>query len=406
MVGCTSVSKAKVAPAHWTLGTPIATYWAGPPMTEATARQMSEGGWNLVWCGEKELDTAQRFGLRAMLQDGLLSPASLDTPAKQQDLDALIDRVRAHPALYAYFITDEPSAARFAELGKLVAYLRQRDPLHLAYINLFPTYASNEQLGTTGDTVTAYAKHLQQYVDIVKPDLISYDHYHFAAKGEDTPQYFLNLSMIRQQALSAGVPFLNIVQACSWDPAMRIPNGHELRWLIYTSLAYGAQGISYYVYSHTGHQGAMALADGTPTPLYREASKLNREFVAMASQLQPLRSLAVGHVGAIPLGAVALPENAPVRLSPATTGANGPASEPGLACGLFGTGKAVTEATHAVIVNLNYKQAITTCLTTPGKHGKIDVFSTSARHWQRTGPGDMVSIDLQPGDGVLVRWAR
>ena len=41
-------------------------------MTEATAKQMAEGGWNLVWCTEKELDVAHRFGLRAQLQDGLL----------------------------------------------------------------------------------------------------------------------------------------------------------------------------------------------------------------------------------------------------------------------------------------------------------------------------------------------
>ena len=71
--------------------------------------------------------------------------------------------MRAHPALYAYFITDEPNAAQFPALGRLVAYLRERDPAHLAYINLFPTYATNEQLGNTGDTVTAYREHLRQY---------------------------------------------------------------------------------------------------------------------------------------------------------------------------------------------------------------------------------------------------
>ena len=56
----------------WKVGTPIVTYWAGPPMTDAVARQMAEGGWNLVWCTEKELDVAQRHGLRAQLRDGLL----------------------------------------------------------------------------------------------------------------------------------------------------------------------------------------------------------------------------------------------------------------------------------------------------------------------------------------------
>ena len=138
----------------WQVGTPIVTYWCGPALTDAVATQMAEGGWNLVWCGEKEMDLAQRHGLRAQLTDGLLTPASLDDPKQREKLEALIARVRTHPALYAYFITDEPSAAQFPALGRLVAFLRERDPAHLAYINLFPTYASNAQLGNKGDATT------------------------------------------------------------------------------------------------------------------------------------------------------------------------------------------------------------------------------------------------------------
>jgi hypothetical protein len=45
----------------WQIGTPIATYWAGPSLTDTVAEQMAEGGFNLVWCGsEKELDVARR----------------------------------------------------------------------------------------------------------------------------------------------------------------------------------------------------------------------------------------------------------------------------------------------------------------------------------------------------------
>ncbi len=146
---------ADTAPASlWKVGQPIVTYWAGPPMTDAVASQMADGGWNLVWCGEKDLDLVRRHGLRAQLQDPLLAPASLENPVQLEKLDALIARVRQHPALYAYFITDEPNATNFPALGKLVAHLRERDPAHLAYINLFPTYATNEQLGNQGDTVT------------------------------------------------------------------------------------------------------------------------------------------------------------------------------------------------------------------------------------------------------------
>ena len=48
----------------WQIGDPIVTYWAGPPMTDATAKQMADGNWNLVWCRESELDTAHKYGLR------------------------------------------------------------------------------------------------------------------------------------------------------------------------------------------------------------------------------------------------------------------------------------------------------------------------------------------------------
>ena len=386
--------------ASWKINTPIVTYWAGPPLTDVVARQMVEGGWNLVWCGEKELDVARRHGLRAQLQDGLLAPGTLDDPEQRAKLDALITRVRNHPALYSYFITDEPSAAAFPALGKLVAYLRQRDPAHLAYINLFPTYASNEQLGTKGDKITAYQDHLRRYIDAVKPSLVSYDHYQFAKQG-DTPDYFLNLMMIRRTALEARVPFLNIVQACTWTPSMRVPGPEELRYLIYTTLAYGGQGISYYVYCTPGHTGGIALADGTPTPLYDALKSLNREFVAIAKELQPLRSLAVYHAGTSPPGSEPLPPKAPFRFDPpvAPLAYSPPERVRGFLLGYFGT---EDKPSHVVVVNLDYKTEATVVLAGPGSLEALDATSGA---WSAAS-GARLELRLAPGGGKLVRVAK
>jgi hypothetical protein len=385
----------------WEIGTPIVTYWAGPAMSDATAAQMAEGGWNLVWCSDKELDVAQRHSLRGMLfMPELLSPAALDDPAKRSQLDELIERVRRHPAMYCYFITDEPSAKAFPAFGKLLAYLRERDPTHMAYINLFPTYANNEQLGTTGDQVTAYREHLRQFVDVVQPKLLSYDHYQFATHG-DIDGYFLNLSMIRQSAQDAGIPFLNIVQACSWDPARRVPTGNEMRYLLYTSLAYGAQGISYYVYCCQGHVGGIARADGTPTELYQALSPLNREFVAVATQLQPLQSQAIYHLGMLPLGAVSAPADLPFQLTPAVEPMEYQPPEPvrGVLLGLFGTTKDPAQATHVLVVNLDYKQALKTTLVGPMP---LQPFDATAGRWLGAA-GDRMPLELPPGGGKLVR---
>ena len=302
--------------APWKVGTPIVTYWCGPTLTDAVAQQMADGGWNLVWSGEKQLDVAQRHHLRAQLQDPLLAPATLDNPAERAKLDALIGACEIIRALYSYFIIDEPSAAAFPALGRLVTYLRQRDPAHLAYINLFPTYATNEQLGTKGAAIPAYNDYLGQFVKTVKPSLLSYDHYQFAVGG-DQPDYFLNLKLVRRAALDAKIPFLNIVQAATWTPSMRVPDTDELRFLLYTTLASGGQGISYYIYQCPGHTGGMALADGKPTPLYQGLKSLNPEFVAIAKQLQPLRSLAVYHAGMSPPGSEPLPASATISLRPA-----------------------------------------------------------------------------------------
>ena len=380
----------------WQVGTPIVTYWCGPALTDAVAQQMLEGGFNLVWCrDEKELDVAHRYGLRGQLRNGLLTPASLDDPKRHEQLDALIARVGKHPALYAYHLIDEPNASQFPGLGRLVAYLRQRDPAHLAYINLFPTYASNVQLGTKGDVVTAYAEHLRRYVEQVKPALISYDHYQFRLNG-DSNQYFLNLAMIRRAALDAGVPFLNIVQACTWAPnAMRVPNTNELRYLVYSTLAYGAQGISYYVYACANHYGSLVGLDGTPGPLYHALKSYNREFLAIATELKPLRSLGVYHTSMREPGCEPLPTDPPFRLDPSKS----PARPRGFLIGLFGKKQ---KPTHALIVNLDYTDEVTAPLIAPTK---IKIFDPKTAKWT-SAKKTAIELTLPPGGGKLLRIPR
>ena len=312
----TSRGAAPDAPTSWKIGTPIVTYWAGPAMTDATAAQMAAGGWNLVWCQESELDVAQRHGLRGMLVAARSHQARHPGQSGKAPATGCVARAgRKTPGLVLLLHHRRARCVGVSRSGKARRASRARDPAHMAYINLFPTYASNEQLGTRGDAVGAYAEHLRQFVQTVKPELISYDHYQFAADG-DLDGYFLNLAMIREAAQTAGVPFLNIVQACSWTPVRRVPKGDEMRYLLYTSLAYGAQGISYYVYCCAGHTGGIANADGTPTALYDALRSLNREFVAVADELASLKSVGAYHLGMLPAGAIPLPQEAPFRLDP------------------------------------------------------------------------------------------
>ncbi|MHB8995112.1 MAG: hypothetical protein ACYC63_07680 [Armatimonadota bacterium] len=393
---------AATAQSKWEMGRPIVTYYAGPEMTEATAKQMAEGNFNVVWCRAQELDTVQKQGLRGMLRDPLLAPATLNDPAKRAQLDALIAEIKTHPALYAYYLIDEPAASRFPEFGKLVAYLREKDLGRMCYINLFPTYATNEQLGNKGDVVTAYREHLQQFVDIVKPDLISYDHYHFTMKG-DASQYFLNLALVREAALKAKIPFLNIVPACTWTPGMRIPSTAEVRWLVNTSIAYGAEGISYYVYFYPrNHLGMIANADGTPTPLYHGLKTINRDFESIVTQLQPLQSLGAYHHGSLPTGAQTVAADAPFRLEGLLPPSPPKPMDPevGFVLGYFGP--QAGQPTHVVVVNLDYSAPAETTLVAPGN---LQTYNPATRRWTSTGKSKL-PLRLQAGGVELVRLAQ
>jgi len=410
----------------WQIGAPIVTYWAGPPdliLTDAVAKQMAEGNWNLAQvypqgAGSREapvlieyyrsqLDILQRHGLRGYIW----LPFGLDRDA---ELGAFIEGVRSHPALYAYLLTDEPRPPKFAELARLKDYLDEKDPSRLKYVNLYPNYASKEQLGTQGEPthLRGYEEHVQQFIEVFKPQLLSYDHYHFSVKG-DGDRYFLNLAQIRQAALQANIPFMVIVQACSWTVNMRIPTGDELRWLAYTTLAYGSQGISHYVYGYPGHDGAMMnLADGSPTSLYYAAREVNRQFVAIARELQPLRSIGAYHVGMLPEGAVALPDSGRFRIEPPVAPKDYAAPVEGFVIGYFGPAQ---EPTHALVVNLDYRtyggigqprrdefrKPVTRDLVGPGS---LEVFDTATGTWGATG-SDRVELHLPPGGGLLVRLA-
>jgi hypothetical protein len=408
---------------HWTQKQFIVTFWCPPPATDEALAHVAAEGFNLTWTPPEGLDVAARHHLRAMLQSPLLRPEVLDDPAKRAQLDELIQRVKHHPVLEAYFITDEPGAGAFPGLGKLVAYLRERDPAHFAYINLFPTYANAQQLGVSNDAaesarvgyltklagvdsddkiVLRYREYLRQFVEVVKPALISYDHYHFfkadkSGKPVDGKQYFLNLGLIRQAALEANKPFLNIIQADTIEKSWRLPNAHELRFLVFTTMAYGGRGISYFTYWGPASYNGI-YQDGKPGPLLAPVAELNHEINRFGPALMQLDSMAVYQTAPLPYGAEAIPADAPVQIT----------SSGEFVLGLFGTAK-TGKPTAFMIVNRDYRHEseATVKVILPGRN--LQEFGRESGTWldrTRLTGSRTLRIKLAPGDGRLFRVTR
>jgi len=405
--------------AHWTQKEFLITFWSAPPATDENLARVAAEGFNLTWTPAEGLDVAARHGLRAMVTSEWLKPEALDDPTKRAQLDAFIERVKRHPAMEAYFLTDEPGAGAFAGLGRLVAHLRARDPAHLAYINLFPTYANEQQLGVSADAaararpgypahltgvkadnpvVLRYREHLFRYLETVKPDLISYDHYHFfkdgGGKPRDGKEYFLNLALIRLAAQQAQRPFLNIIQADTIEKSWRLPIADEMRFLVFTTLAYGGRGISYFTYWGPKAYGGL-YQDGAPAPLLNDVAALNHEMAKLGPTLMTLNSLGAYHTAPLPYGGEAVPPDSPVQI----------VGEGEFVLGVFG---AMHRPTAFMVVNRDYRRAAeATVRIVRGTH-RLRELDRRTGNWspgRKLNRDGLLQVPLGPGDGRLFQFA-
>ena len=407
--------------AAWEPGEPVVTYGDGPGgpevgpggprlsrLTDAWLLQLKEGGFNTVWAtAPDELDLAARHGVRAIYfldPNTMKSRYDISDPGQAAALETRINRVKSHPALYVYALYDEPSAREFAALARLKEFVRRLDPEHAVWVNLNPIYANVRHLGTEGDRVHAYWDHLRLFGEVFRPDFLSYDNYQFRVQG-DRNDYLQNLGMIRQSATAQGIPFWNGVQACSWVPgeaaspkSPRIPGPDEMRFLVHSTAAYGAQGIYYYVYFANGHRGTIVAPDGTPDAKFAVLKTLNRAFVSIARELRPLRFAGAYLHGIHAPGTAPYCEQALLCLAPeAPSGELQPLQE------LTGTTlvtrfDAPGRPTHLMVVNCDYRTDRTLHVTAPSS---VERFDALERRWSPV--GDAFDLALMRGSGVLLR---
>jgi hypothetical protein len=391
----------------------LVTFWCPPPATDEALARVASEGYNLTWSPADKLDIVAKYKLKALLQDDLLTPSSLDDPVRKAKLAALLEKVKNHPAMEGYFLADEPGSGSFPDFGRLVAFIKAHDPNHFAYINLLPTYASEEQLGVSADSaekekvgipsnfagtgdakrcMLAYGGYLKKFVTTVNPELISYDHYHFLKNGVDGGQYFLNLGLVREASQESGLPFLNIIQASTIEPAWRLVNKNELRWLTFTTIAYGGRGISYFLYWGPAAYGGL-YQDGKQTPLALDVAEINSELKTIGPEMMKLHSIAVYQTAPVPTGGVAIPDNSEIKIGGGE-----------FVIGLFG--RSAKKVDTFMIVNRDYKQPSTATILLPGNVRALKEFNRKSGKWESLPSAVVnhsVAIDLQPGDGRLLK---
>lgn len=200
----------------------------------------------------KLLDLGEKYDIGVCVYDNRIRGNLAEDTLGVEDIDELVNDYRNYPAFCGLYIVDEPTSdnyysnhsnPRMSNYTKLFSNLKQLGIF--SYSNLFPmTTASNRE---------QYEKYLQEYIDTCDVYYLSWDKYVFD-KGNSKADYFLNMSLCREYAEKANIPFWPYIQAGSqWnDAASRFdtngyyPNEGEFDWNVNTCLAYGAKGIQYF----------------------------------------------------------------------------------------------------------------------------------------------------------------
>jgi len=192
----------------------------------------------------KLLDWAEKYGMKLIVMD----PRG---HAKKGNMEEYADAVRAaavdfgkHPATFGFHVGDEPDVDMKNTFFECYRVQKEAAPDLHPYANLLPYFNwILERAGTD-----SWPNYLDEYVQKASPDMISYDCYMQMTSGEEgVHDYYRNLRFYREAALRNGIPFWNTILSVG-HLYYRCPNQDDIRWQFNTSIASGANGISWWFY--------------------------------------------------------------------------------------------------------------------------------------------------------------
>ncbi|HZZ43521.1 MAG TPA: hypothetical protein VFE58_11335 [Tepidisphaeraceae bacterium] len=274
---------------------------------------LKDCGFNTVGFARPEhLAEVEKLGMKC-----ILAPQAFPTAWRKMSdeeifkaVKGLVEEGEKSSAVVGYFLADEPGEPDFAGLRKAVAAVKKLAPGKLAYINLFPNYATLgaadiSQLGTA-----TYEEYLEKYVSEVKPQFISYDNYQVQhsldqANGGIAGSYYQNLMTVRKVAMEHGLPWWQIVASSQITPQITPPSPANLLLQAYTTMAAGAKGLTWYTYLSPGYLYAPIEKSGAHGVSWSYLKMVNEQVEVIGKMIEPMKSVGAYFSGAKPAGDLA-----------------------------------------------------------------------------------------------------
>ena len=371
--------------------------WGGPPATVEKLSEMGDAGFTVSFTGFGDVDATLK-GLDAAKEAGVKLLVSC--PQLKTDPQGTVQKLKSHPALAGYFLQDEPAAQAFPELAAWTRQIHAADPAHITYINLFPNYATPEQLGAAN-----YEKYLEDFTKIVPSPILSFDHYPVIQSGsapaELRSNWYENLELASAAARRAGVPLWAFALS-THHFSYPTPTLAHLRVQVFSDLAYGAQVIQYFTYWQAGAANdptfidAPIMRDGKRTVAYDRVKQVNAEIQGLAPAFVGSKVVAVGHIGqTIPQGTHRYKAQAPIASIK-----NESAATDGALVSLLEKG----DQRFLVVVNRDINRAGTYPIALDGSKEAASIQRLEKDGTLHAQAGRTIKIELSPGDAAVFEW--
>lgn len=257
-------------------------------LTKARYQEMKDAGINIALYMGHSINTSiaeQKRILGVCEEVGLKFIGQTQYGGNINMIPEIKEQLASSDAYIGDYISDEPDVSEFESFKPYVDEFRRQIPNKDVYINLFPQYAKpTTQLGTD------YENYIDQYLKEVNTKALSYDFYGLGEKALNT-SYYSNLDLVRSKTLAYKKPFWVITQAGQVG-ASRMPTELDQRWTVWSTIALGSKGISYFCY-WTPSGGAfdqmpyMIDLEGNKTEMYYWVKKINADINTIGKKLLP-----------------------------------------------------------------------------------------------------------------------
>lgn len=233
----------------------------------------------------------------------------------------MVETLQTHfpETFWGVMVTDEPVYKQVGRVKSIMDYLYSEEiraikPDMKIFTSMLPIYGALATFGPEyekggskkASAIETRKQAYQFYIDACAEAMgeFSFDFYPLVYESQISAWYYMNLEMAARRCKADEIPLAVTLQSCRYDGDLnektgrskviyRTPNYYDMRWQVYSALAFGASRIGYYTFwphynlgSSTAQPNAMLVYDPSEekgyrvTEIYDVVKEVHQEILA------------------------------------------------------------------------------------------------------------------------------